>query len=160
MTDTPAEESTTATSELPEVTSGDTSTLPQIKPETAVFATFEAMKRKRIRERDLEVPWTEDDGSQGRRKFHFVAISSTEFDELQAKYPPKDSERLQGATYDEERFIPALLAEVVTQPKLTKEQWGEIYKSPEWSPGEVATLYLAAMSVCQAGLDVSFSAGG
>ena len=56
-------------------------------------------------------------------------------------------------------WFPLLISTVALTPKLTYEQASDLIKAKNWAPGEISALFRNALEVCQAGLDVPFSAG-
>jgi hypothetical protein len=83
-----------------------------------------------------------------------VAISGPEYEEIVTKHPPTQAQRAEGGTYDPDRFAPELLSKVCAEPALSVAQWAQIWKSPDWSRGEVGDLFFAAVGLCNRGLDV------
>jgi hypothetical protein len=125
---------------------------------TAQPATYEALIKKPRRTLSFEVTSANDAGEEIKLTLKFQAIDSTSFDELQSAHPPTTKERREGAIYNVDTFAPALIAAVSLEPRLSVEQATEIYKSPDWAPGEVGNMFINAMSVCNQGLNIPFNA--
>lgn len=86
----------------------------------------------------------------------FEAISAKELDALQAKHQPTQEQRTQGAAFNRNTFPPALIAACAVEPKISEADAREIWTSPEWSTGELNTLFDAVSTLCMKGLDVPF----
>lgn len=123
-------------------------------------ATFEQLRAKPRRVLHFDVHTTDEAGEELTLKMKFKALSSTEYDKLVEKNPPSAKDKQRGAVYNVDTFAPALIAAVSSEPKLTEEQAVEIYNAPEWSGGEITTLFMKALQVCNAGLDVPFNERG
>lgn len=125
---------------------------------TSTPATFQSLIKKPRRTLDFTVYTQGDDGEELALQMRYRAISSKEYDELQAEHPPSSKERQMGAIYNVDTFAPALISRVSLEPHLTVEEAGEIYRSPDWAPGEISNLFMNALSVCNQGLNVPFNA--
>lgn len=121
-------------------------------------ATFDQLMKKPRRTLGFTVYSVDEEGEEIALQLKYKALSSKEYDTLQGEHPPSAKEKREGAIYNVDTFAPALIAAVSQAPKLTIEQATELYKSPDWSGGEVTTMFLNALRVCNAGLDVPFSA--
>lgn len=121
-------------------------------------ATFEQLMKKPRRTLAFTVYSLDDEGEEIALNLKYRALSSKEYDDLQSAHPPSAKEKRDGAIYNVDTFAPALIASVAVTPKLSVEQASQLYHSPEWSGGEIATMFLNALRVCNAGLDVPFSA--
>lgn len=121
-------------------------------------ATFDQLMKKPRRTLAFTVYSVDEDGEEIALNLKFQALSSKEYDTLQSEHPPSAKEKRDGAIYNIDTFAPALISKVAVIPKLTEEQASTLYHSQEWSGGEVATMFLNALRVCNAGLDVPFSA--
>lgn len=89
------------------------------------------------------------------------ALTNREFDDLLAKHPKrrsKEEDDMIGA--NSKTFPPALFAKSVKDPDLTEEQWGDIWTSEEWSPGELGHLLNLVMNTTSRGFDVPFGGRG
>lgn len=121
-------------------------------------ATFARLMKKPRRTLTFTVYSADEDGAELALQVKYQALNSKEYDELQAAHPPTPKERREGAIYNVDTFAPALMAAVSLEPKLTVEEATELYRSPDWSSGEIQTMFINALRVCNAGLDVPFSA--
>lgn len=125
---------------------------------TTQVATFAALRAKPRRVLTFPITTTDAEGDELVLTVKYKALSSKEYDDLVAAHPPSAKEKQAGAVYNVDGFAPALISAVSSEPKLTLEQATEIYKSPDWSGGEVGTLFFNAQRVCNSGLDVPFNA--
>ena len=123
-------------------------------------ATFSDLRRKPRRTMVFTINTVDEDGEDLALELKYQALSAKEYDELVAAHPPKPKDRDKGFAFDVDSFAPALIAAVALSPRLSIEQATDLYTSPEWSGGEVTTLYLNAQRICNAGLDVPFSERG
>lgn len=122
------------------------------------MATFDQLMKKPRRTLDFTVYSVDDKGEEVALQLKYRALPSKSYDDLIAEHPPSAKEKREGAFYNADTFAPALIAAVSVEPDLTFDQANEIYHSPEWAGGEITTLFVNAMRVCNAGLDVPFSA--
>ncbi|MEP7036245.1 MAG: hypothetical protein ABI934_11710 [Actinomycetota bacterium] len=123
-------------------------------------ATFNQLIGKPRRVLGFEVVIPGPDGEDVQLKMKYQAIPSKAYDKLVSENPPTPKEKQLGAQYNPDTFAPALISAVSLEPRLSIEQAAEIYDSPEWSGGEVASLFMNALRVCNAGLDVPFNVSG
>ena len=121
-------------------------------------ATFDRLIKKPRRSLSFNVATLDEDGEELLLSMKYLALSSKEYDDLVAANPPTAKEKQAGAVYNVDTFAPALISKVSSEPKLSIEQATELYKSPDWSGGEIMTLFFNAQRVCNAGLDVPFNA--
>lgn len=124
----------------------------------AATATFDQLIRKPRRTLSFTLTTVDEDGNDLLLQMKYRAVSSKEYDELVAANPPSAKEKASGAVYNVDTFAPALIAAVSAEPKISLEQATELYRSPEWSGGEIGTLFFNAQRVCNSGLDVPFNA--
>ena len=85
-----------------------------------------------------------------------TALSAAAYDKLLADHAPTKEQKEEGNGYNPDTFCPALIAEVVTEPKLTSEQADQIWNSESWNRGELRDLFLSCVNLCSQGLDVPF----
>lgn len=123
-------------------------------------ATFDQLRKKKPRRDTVKLSLTGDDGEVEEAIVRIQAISTTAYDKLVAAHPPTNKQRERGDVYDIDTFGPALIAACSLEPRLTVEEASELYESDEWAPGEIGAWFFACQRLCNAGLDVSFSAGG
>jgi hypothetical protein len=121
-------------------------------------ATFAQLMSKPRRTLEFPVYSLDAAGNETSLRLKYRAMIATQYDELQAGHPPNAKERANGQTYHQDTFAPALIAAVAVTPTMTLEQATELYSSPEWAGGEIATLFVNALRVCNAGTDVPFNA--
>lgn len=131
------------------------STLPRTRA-----ATVEELLKKRRRETTVEINTSDDAGNDVTLQLRFRAISSKQYDDLVGKHEPTTKQKADGAVYNIDTFAPALIAAVSLEPKLSVEDAEAIYNSDEWSGGEIGGLFLSALRLCNAGLDVPFTGRG
>lgn len=123
-------------------------------------ATFNDLIKKPKRESTFLLPVTDDAGRDADLVIRYRAISSRAYDDLVAAHPPTEKQKKDGSVYNIDTFAPALISAVSLDPKLSVEQANEIYTSDDWSPGELGTLFINALKLCNAGMDVPFSVAG
>jgi hypothetical protein len=121
-------------------------------------ATFELLMAKPRRSLSFDVTTCNADGDEVVLKVKYLAIDGKAYDDLTAAHPPTAADKKAGGTYNVDTLAPALISAVSSVPKLTVAQATSLYKSPDWSGGEVGNLFMNAVRVCNAGLDVPFSA--
>jgi hypothetical protein len=114
-------------------------------------ATLDLLKSKKRAEREVTVTIP---GSEDPVSFLFRAISRREFDALVDECPPNKQGIAKGDVYDQDKLAPALLSRVVIEPKISEEDWRELWKSPDWSSGELGGLLVTAMGLCQSGFEL------
>lgn len=134
--------------------------LPQVQPATIIAATWESLQAKHARRTTVNVPSVGPDGEQILLEVKMIAINNVAYDRILDAYPPSRDDQAKGAIWDRKKFPPALLAEVVTSPKLTVEQWLQLSTDDNWSGGEFGDLFAYANRLCQGGLDVPFTGRG
>lgn len=123
-------------------------------------ASLDDLFKKRRRTSTVVIESQDDDGGKVSLELHYRAIGSREYDDLVARFPPTAAQKKESAQYNVDLFAPALIAAVCVEPALSMEDAKAIYSSPEWSGGEIGSLFLEALKLCQSGLDVSFTANG
>jgi hypothetical protein len=123
--------------------------------------SFKDMKNKRARREVVTMPWGEEDW-----EFELQALGGTEMDDLVSEFPPTQLQRAkaqalgQTVTYNIDVFAPELLSRVIIDPKLTAEEWTEIWKSNDWAGGEIGDLFYRAQRICGANIDIPFNGAG
>lgn len=121
-------------------------------------ATFDLLMAKPRRSLTFDITTESADGTEVVLKMKYLAISGKAYDDLVAEHPPTASDKKAGATFNVETLAPALISAVSAVPKLTIAQATSVYKNGSWSGGEAGNLFMNAVRVCNAGLDVPFSA--
>lgn len=124
------------------------------------MATLDHLRKKKRREADVPITLQDDDGEDVQMTLRFRAISSRQYDKLVSEHPPTPKQKDDGAIYNINNFAPALISAVSLDPKLSVEDASELYNSDDWSGGEIGGLFLAALRLCNAGLDVPFTVSG
>lgn len=143
--------------EAPAVDAKPTEAKVPIAPDTVVRATLEVLLNKSQRRDEFAVELPQAEGDPVPVSFLAVAISGPDYDKLVEKHPPTREQAARGNAYDPDSFEPALMAEVVKEPALSKADWNQVRKSKEWSGGEWASLFVRVQSLCLSGLNVPFS---
>lgn len=118
-------------------------------------SVLDKLKSKKRRTSKVTV---EVDGEQ--LELLFEAISYKELDSLQAKHPPTQAQRIEGAAYNRNTFPPALVAACSVEPKISEAEARDIWQSDDWSSGELTTLFQAVSDLCLRGLDIPFTETG
>ena len=116
-------------------------------------ATFEMLKGKKRREREISF----EIGDGNIATMLLVAVGAQDYDRLVSKHPPTTEQRIDGGSYNINTFAPALLSAVIQEPDMTAKEWEEIWNSPDWNRGEVIDLFSAVANLCVQGLDVPLS---
>lgn len=123
-------------------------------------ATFDELVAKPRRRHTFPITLPDGNGGTVQRSLTYQAINGLEYDKLIAKHPPTPAQKADGLNFNPDTFAPALISAVSYEPELTYAQAEQLYHSPEWSGGEMSTLYITAQRVCNAGLDIPFSEHG
>ena len=121
-------------------------------------ATFASLSGKPRRTLSFTVTSQDEDGEPISLSCKYRALSNTAYDELIAAHPPTGKQKQAGASYNVDSFAPAIISAVAVIPALTVAQARTVYTSEDWSGGEVSSLFINALRVCNAGLDVPFNA--
>ena len=120
-------------------------------------ATFDQLMKKKRRTAEFTIPSVGDDGETVDLVMRYRAIGSSEYDRLIAAHPPTKEQQKNGAIYNSDEFAPALISAVSSEPKLTVEQAATLFRSDEWSSGEAGSLFINALRLQNAGLDIPFT---
>ena len=123
-------------------------------------ATFEDLRRKPPRTKDVVLAVPDSNGNVIEYIFTLRAIGSKAYDVLVSVYPPTAEQKKEAMTYDPDKFGPALIAACSVIPSLTPNEAKELWESDAWSRGEVMALFVAAVEVNSKGLDVPFTEPG
>lgn len=128
------------------------------------IASFEDLIAKPARTLSFPVTLSDADGNPVQRRIVYKALPSKVYDDLVAAHPPTPKQLADangsGVPYNLETFAPALISAVSAEPRLSYEQAEQLFHSPEWSGGEISTLFWNAQRVCNSGLDVPFNERG
>ena len=119
-------------------------------------ATFDLLLNKPRVEREISFQLPVEGGGEQEVTMLLRAISGTKYDRMLADHPPTKEQKADGSSYNVNTFGPALLADVVVEPELTGAEWRELWNSPAWNRGEIMELFLAAVQLCNQGLDIPF----
>lgn len=76
--------------------------------------------------------------------------------EIRAENPPSKYDKERNLLYNSLSFPPALMAHAAVEPKLSKEEWEEIWESDAWSAGELRDLFELTLEASLKGFDISF----
>lgn len=123
-------------------------------------ATAEDLLSKPARKQTVPITLSGGDKADTVVEMSLVSLSATAYDKLLAEHPPTKDQKSEGHTYNPDTFAPALIAEVVVDPKLTVEQATAIWTGETWSRGELRDLFMACVDLCSRGLDVPFTPAG
>lgn len=120
-------------------------------------ATLATLRSKRRVEKEFTVALNDGEDPVS---FLFRSIGAQDYDKLITKCPPTRDQQANGANYDINKLAPLLLARVCVEPVLDEAEWREIWDSPDWNAGEVASLFYAAGELCQRGLELNPTEAG
>lgn len=121
-------------------------------------ATIDDLLLKPSRTRKWVVGIPDEKGDVRQVELSLTALSAREYDELMGEHPPTKTQKEEdGAGYNPDTFAPALIAAVLSEPKLTVEQATEIWTGKTWNRGELRDLFMACVNLCSQGLDVPFT---
>lgn len=84
---------------------------------------------------------------QGALLFTFRGIGRPAYEALRLKHPPTEKQQAEGArAWNDDTFPAALCAAAAVDCDLTEADWlTEIFESPDWGPGELVTIFNAAL---------------
>ncbi len=82
------------------------------------------------------------------------AVGKRTYDKLLTECPPSTAQKATGASYDQDKFAPKLLALVVVDPAMSEADWRNIWNGEEWNRAELGDLFFAAVDVCSVGSTV------
>jgi hypothetical protein len=117
-------------------------------------ATADMLLKKRRVEKKVPFVLQGDGGEKEEVELLFRSIGGTEYDNMVSKYPPTEKQKKDGVTYNLDKFAPALLAAVCTDPDIEIDTWKQIWASEDWNRGELMHLFINAVDVCTSGLTV------
>lgn len=116
-------------------------------------ATKEKLLGKSRRTSNVDIDIETDDGPE-RFELSFRAISMTEYDKMLSQFPPTTQQKKDGATYNIDKFAPAIISATLVDPAMTVEEVKELWDSEAWNRGELSFLFGQALNVCNTGLSV------
>jgi len=129
--------------------------------ETVLDATADDLiGGKRLRTTEFQITTLDERGDEVVRNAKAQAIPAEEYDQLLAAHPPTPDQKKKGDAYNTDTFAPALISACMITPALSLDQAHALWKSTQWSKGELLDLFLTCARVCQAGLDVPFNSVG
>lgn len=121
--------------------------------------TLSQLRAKKPRKGEIPITLLDENGLPEEYVFQAQAIGSKLYDKLVAAHPPTNKQRDQNQVYNIDTFAPALIAAVITDPKMTAEEVAELYDSDDWAPGEMGNLFFSCQRLCNMGIDVPFNGG-
>jgi hypothetical protein len=119
-----------------------------------VRATKDLLFTKKRREDTYEFEMTGDDGTTEKVEMLLRSISRDRYDHLVTVNPPTPAQRKEGATYNLDRFAPALISETLAEPQLDYEEAKALWNSEDWNRGELFSLFRKAVEVCNSGVSL------
>lgn len=120
-------------------------------------ATFDKLMNKPRAQRVVTLSVPQADGAVEEITLLFRAIGSAEYDRLQEKCPPTVAQKADNLSYNLDKFGPLLLSRVCVEPDMSAEEWNQLWNSEDWNRGEIGQLFLAAVELCNKGLDIPFT---
>lgn len=123
-------------------------------------ATLDMLKGKHRAVSTFSIFLPDEKGDPQEFQLTYKAIGAMEYDKLVGKYPPTTEQRADGQTFNINDFAPALISAVCQDPELSFDDAKEIWDSPDWSRGEVVTLWRRALDLCNRGFDIPFTVSG
>jgi hypothetical protein len=120
----------------------------------AKFATFEALKAKKPRTSTVTAVLEEGGDPVA---FLMVAINGPAYDKIVQEHPPLKHQKDENPdiNINPDTFPAALLAAVCRNPRLSFDQWMELFESDEWNRGELNSLYWEANNLCNRQLELT-----
>lgn len=89
------------------------------------------------------------------------ALPTPELNELQVGHPKRKNNTDDNALgLNSKTFPPALFARSVREPKLSEDEWADIWTSPDWSAGELGHLLDLVFGTSTKGFDIPFGGSG
>jgi hypothetical protein len=129
----------------------------EVAAKAVAAVTYADLLRKPRRVSSFVIYSQDADGTEVGLTLKYQALSQKAYDALIEANPPTQKEKAAGTSYNQDTFAPALIAAVSLVPKLSLEQAKELYTSEDWAGGEVTDLFINALKVCNAGLNVPFN---
>jgi hypothetical protein len=130
------------------------------RPKTKVFASWVELETKKSRTDDVLILMKDKDDELIERWVRLEALGAKEYDDLLAAHKPTTKQANEGQTFNIDTFLPALIAATAVNPRLTEDQVEALYKSDDWSGGEIGGLFFRAQRICQGSPDVAFIEAG
>lgn len=88
------------------------------------------------------------------------ALSMKDYDKLLAKYPPSDEDARKGATYELDKFAPALISACLTDPVMDLTAAKKLWGSENWSRGDIEGIFSKVLQVNHRESTIPFSDRG
>lgn len=118
-------------------------------------ATLEKMRGKKPAQKEFTIKVNGEELG-----FLFVSIGNTAYDKLLSECPATTEQMSRGLQTDTDKLAPRLLSRVCIDPELSEEEWAELWRSKEWSRGEMMTLYNEAGMLCIGTMDITPTVAG
>jgi hypothetical protein len=118
----------------------------------AEYATLNQLLSKKRRRKTISVVLNDDEDP---RLLRLVAISPKDYDTLVSKHQPTEAQAAKGSNINPDTFCPALVALVCQDPKLSEDEWKQVWADPEWGKGELSSLYWEANDLCNRSLTIT-----
>ena len=125
----------------------------QAQSDASKRATLAQLKGKKRAVREVLVTIPGEDGPE-EASFLFRAISRREYDALIDEHPPSKAGVARGDVFNMDTFAPALLSKVIVEPRIPEDDWRDLWKSPDWSSGELNGLFVTAAGLCNSGFEL------
>jgi len=87
-----------------------------------------------------------DEAAKSTRVIELRAIDAMAFDKLVEKHPPNDDQRRRNLAWNQETFVPALIAVCSVEPSLSEEQVCQLRE--RWNRGEMQQLWETCLNLC------------
>lgn len=137
-----------------------TATARRKQSETSKVATLDKLLSKRRAVRTFSIYLTEEDGGAEELQLKFQAIGARAYDQLVAKHPPTNEERLDGASFHLDSFAPALISACSVDPEIAPDDAKSLWESEDWSRGDLMVLFRNAVELNNKGIDIPFNENG
>lgn len=110
--------------------------------------------QEQMRLADEELAEAIEEADSAVAVFKIRSISGPAYDELVAQNPitPDQEKKIrerggEPPSWNADTFPPSLVFACLVEPKLTEDQFMEIWKSPDWNANELMSLFWAALEV-------------
>jgi hypothetical protein len=122
--------------------------------------------REAITVAEEEVKEAEDAADEVVAVFKFRSLGARAYDNLVAMHPitPEQEQKIRDeggepTAWNPDTFPPALTQASLVEPKLTEDEFLEIWKSEDWGPNELMTLFMTALTVNSSRRQVDWGKG-
>lgn len=113
-----------------------------------------------------EVKEAEEAADEAVAVFKFRSLGARAYDDLVARHPitPEQEAKVRAAggeptAWNPDTFPPALTQASLAEPQLTEAEFLEIWKSDDWGPNELMTLFMTALQVNSSRREVDWGKG-